>query len=97
MKGLSTTILIVVTAVVILVAALVMLTIFGGGIQNVTTITQAQSMCASEAAISCPMGWPPATWNTPTKRVQGETTIRTCDSLVTCTCNAGQFSGCTNK
>ncbi|MEM5812262.1 MAG: hypothetical protein QW286_00950 [Candidatus Aenigmatarchaeota archaeon] len=65
----------VVTAVVILVAALVLLTIFGGGIQNVATITQAQSICLSSAQISCSAGgnaaWPPATWDIPNIRIAG--------------------------
>ena len=75
MKALSTTILIVVTAVVILVAALVVLTIFGQGVQNVAAITQAQSLCLTNAQISCSASggtaWPPVMWNTPSVRVAG--------------------------
>ncbi|MEM5812261.1 MAG: hypothetical protein QW286_00945 [Candidatus Aenigmatarchaeota archaeon] len=74
MKALSTTILIVVTAVVILVAALVLLTIFGGGIQNVATITQAQSICLSNAQISCTTSdgkQMPSTWYVPNMRIAG--------------------------
>jgi len=97
MKGLSTTILIVVTAVVILVAALVMLTIFGSGIQNVATISQAQTMCSTEASISCPLGWPPATWGAATKRIQATGELKSCDNLVDCKCESGKFNGCTNK
>jgi predicted PurR-regulated permease PerM len=97
MKGLSTTIILVVTVVVILVAALVVLTIFAQGIQTVATITQAQTMCSTEASISCPMGWPPTTWTTATKRIQATNELRSCDSLVDCKCANGQFSGCTNK
>jgi len=80
MKGLSTTIILVVTVVVILVAALVVLTIFGQGIQNVSTITQAQSMCMSEVQISCSTGAWPATWNSPTKRFP-DGNARSCGSL----------------
>jgi hypothetical protein len=73
MKGLSTTILIVVTAVVILVAALVLLTIFGTGIQNVATISQAQSLCLTSAQTSCAFGAWPTTWNAVNVRISGGT------------------------
>jgi len=91
MKGLSTTILIVITAVVILVAALVILTIFGTGMQTVGTVAQAQSMCVNEAAISCPIGWPPATWNIQTKRMPNGNTY-SCSQLVTCPCENGKLT-----
>jgi len=63
MKALSTTILIVVTAVVILVAALVVLTIFGGGIGNVSTLTNVETQCRTQCAVTCKMGGLPPTWD----------------------------------
>src|SRR4030042_4908837 len=64
MKALSTTILIVVTAVVILVAALVMLTIFGGGVGTIGTVTSFRSQCATQCQLTCKMGGAlPPTWD----------------------------------
>ena len=63
MKGLSTTILIVVSAVVILVAALVVLTIFGGGMGQVSSITQFKNNCKLQAKTTCSsFGTLPPTW-----------------------------------
>ena len=62
MKALSTTILIVVTAVVILVAALVVLTIFGGGVGTVGTLTSFRSQCITQCQLTCKMGSLPPTW-----------------------------------
>jgi len=64
MKALSTSILIVVTAVVILVAALVVLTIFGGGVGTVTTVSSFRSQCATQCQMTCKMGGAlPPTWS----------------------------------
>ncbi|MEM5812260.1 MAG: hypothetical protein QXN71_03800 [Candidatus Aenigmatarchaeota archaeon] len=70
MKALSTTILIVVTAVVILVAALVLLTIFGGGIGQVSSLTSFRSQCITQCQMTCKMGSLPPTWGM-TVNVQG--------------------------
>lgn len=74
MKALSTTILVVVTTVVILVVALVVLTIFSGGIGQVTPLTQAGSQCITEGQMSgCDANgnWiKPVTWDVPTKKTE---------------------------
>ena len=64
MKALSTTILIVVSAVVILIAALVVLTIFGGGMGQVSTLTQFRNNCIIQAKTTCSsFGTMPPTWD----------------------------------
>ncbi|RLJ09265.1 MAG: hypothetical protein DRP13_00635 [Candidatus Aenigmatarchaeota archaeon] len=64
MKALSTTILIVVSAVVILIAALVVLTIFGGGMGQVSTLTQFKNNCIIQAKTTCSsFGAMPPTWD----------------------------------
>jgi hypothetical protein len=70
MKGLSTSIVIVVTAVVILVAALVILTIFGGGMGSVGTLTNFRTQCIAQCQVTCPLGSLPPTW-TMTVKIQG--------------------------
>lgn len=72
MKALSTTILIVVTAVVILVAALVVLTIFGGGVGSVSTLTSFKTQCATQCQMTCKLGGVPPTWNVKST-IQGQT------------------------
>ena len=63
MKALSTTILIVVSAVVILVAALVVLTIFGGGMGQLSSVTNFKNNCLTQAQVTCKtMGALPPTW-----------------------------------
>ena len=70
-KGLSQTIYLVVVAIVILIVALVLLTIFGGGMANITSITQAENICRQKAATSCSAtqmidgGQMPVDWNVP--------------------------------
>ena len=83
MKGMSETIVIVITVVVILVAALVLLTIFGTGMANVTTISQAASICISSAQTSCltTNTWPPSTWYSPTVKLNGNPI--SCNNAVT--------------
>jgi hypothetical protein len=91
MKGISTTLVIIITAVVVLVAALVVLSIFGGGIQPVVDITQARSVCLSEAAGTCSLtGQMPSTWNSPIKSVNvgGRT--------VAMACSDGQLAACSD-
>ncbi|MFH1294752.1 MAG: hypothetical protein ABIH90_02305 [Candidatus Aenigmatarchaeota archaeon] len=63
-KGLSQTLWIVMAAVVVIVIALVMLTIFGGGIAPITTLTEFTNQCKNTAAISCQTtGLMPLNWN----------------------------------
>ena len=85
MKALSTTILIVVTAVVILVAALVMLTIFGGGIGNVSTLTNFESQCRIQCSTTCTIGGLPPTW-TVKQNVGGQQ--KSCEDVVGNSCTA---------
>ena len=80
MKALSTSIVIVVTAVVILVAALVILTIFGGGMGTVGTLTSFRTQCITQCQITCKMNAMPPTW-TMAVNVQGVGS-RTCKDEV---------------
>jgi len=92
MKALSTTILIVVTAVVVLVVALVVLTIFVNGIQNVTSITQAETICLIVAQpSSCLSGTfsPPPTWEFPSKRLPDGRTFSCSQLFSSCACEKG--------
>jgi len=84
MKALSTTILIVVTAIVILVAALVVLTIFGGGIGQVSSLTSFENNCRIQCSTTCQMGALPPTWDV---QVKVGNDMRTCRSVVA-DCNA---------
>jgi hypothetical protein len=91
MKALSTSIVIVVTAVVILVAALVILTIFGGGIGSVGTLTSAENTCRAAYQTTCSTtGTKPATWDVPIIRVtEGSAAVmKACSGIVTCSCNS---------
>ncbi|RLJ09800.1 MAG: hypothetical protein DRP15_02380 [Candidatus Aenigmatarchaeota archaeon] len=64
MKALSTTILIVISAVVILIAALIVLTIFGQGVSQVSTITKFRNNCLIQARTSCQItGQLPPNWH----------------------------------
>jgi len=82
MKALSTTILIVVSAVVILIAALVVLTIFGGGMGQVTTITQAKNSCCLAAKVSCgSTNAMPSTWSITKMNVEGFDNPVACNDL----------------
>ena len=53
MKGVAQSLWVVVTAVVVLIVALVILTMFGGGITNVATLAQAQSVCKNSFGSMC--------------------------------------------
>jgi hypothetical protein len=102
MKALSTTILIVVTAIVILVAALVVLTIFGGGIGNVASLSKAESVCRAALETTCSStGAMPATWYVPTMTVTegGKTEMKACSGIsgiMNCICDANtkKVTGC---
>ena len=57
----------VIIAITLLVAALVVLTIFGGGMGQLSQITNAQNVCKQNLALSCSTaGQKPSTWSTAT-------------------------------
>ena len=92
MKALSETIIIVVTAVVILVAALVILTIFGGGVGNVSTLTNFKSQCLTQCSMTCKMGALPPTWTTQVSVGDTKTTCATAvgkDCIACCGASGG--------
>jgi len=67
-KGLSQTLYLIVVAVVLLVLALVLLSIFGGGIAPIVNLSDAKSICATEASASCAATHSlPPTWTAKTK------------------------------
>lgn len=91
LKGMSTTLVIIVTAVVVLVTALVLLTIFGGSMTPIGSITQAQNQCALQAKQLCETtGALPPTWELNTMVVDG--TPRSCAYF----CRSGT-GACDNK
>ena len=81
-------ILVVVTAIIILVVALVILTIFGSGLGNIQTITQAESQCASLGASACKAtGSLPPTWgvnNMLVRDANGNQRMDSCAVLLKC-------------
>ncbi len=80
-KGMSTTLVVAVTAIIILIVALVILTIFGGGIGQVSTIVEARNSCELQGRSSCAgAGSLPITWGFPFKA--GDQTT-SCYELVT--------------
>ena len=91
MKALATSIVIVVTAVVILVAALVILTIFGGGIGSVGTLSSAENTCRATFQTACTTtGTPPVTWDVPTIKDTATNTMKACSGIGTlgnCKCD----------
>jgi len=80
MKAMSYTLVIVVSAVVLLVAALVVLTIFGGGVGQVSSIAQAESLCSTQGKTSCmTTGQLPPTWGAKTVKVGNE--LKSCEEI----------------
>ncbi len=70
MKGMSFALLIVVTAIVIIVVALVVITMFTGGIGNMSTLTGVESSCRTAAEASCrATGQLPVDWESRNKIV----------------------------
>jgi 3',5'-cyclic AMP phosphodiesterase CpdA len=62
----ETTLAVVVSAIVILITALVVITIFGGGVGQVGTLSNSQSICEAQARSSCSAtGQMPLAWSTP--------------------------------
>ncbi len=73
MKAMSMPILVVVTAIIILVVALVILTIFGGGLGSLRTITEATAQCETLGRSSCnSIGQLPPTWEVRSMQVQND-------------------------
>ena len=87
MKALSTSLIVVVTAIVILVVALVVITIFTGGTQQISTLTEARSYCATIASSSCAVsGKMPPNWSSITvmiTNINNERVKTTCQDLMT--------------
>ncbi len=71
-KGMSTTLVIIVSAVVILVAALVLLTIFGGSMTPIASLTEAKNHCTLTNKQICETtGTVSPTWNLATINYEG--------------------------
>lgn len=83
------TLTVVVAAIVILITALVVLTIFGGGMGQVGTLAQAETICKSQCESTCQAtNRMPLTWNIATVR-QG-TEMKSCADIgVSCPCGDG--------
>ena len=70
MKAMSQTLYLVVAAIVILVTAVVVLAIFFNVIPLATGLTEASSICQTEATMSCATyGKMPPTWNIQNRKV----------------------------
>jgi hypothetical protein len=78
MKAMSHTLYLTVAAIVILVTAVVILAIFLNVIPMATGLTEATSICQTEATMSCAAyGRMPPTWNIQNREVkEGETTSK---------------------
>jgi len=96
MKGLSQTIYLIVVAIVILIVALVLLTIFGGGIRQVASLTDARVQCGLEGSSSCAaIGSLPTTWNVVMWNVQSEGKTMSCAQIMEGVCdNPTSCEGC---
>jgi hypothetical protein len=79
---------IVVIAIIILVVAIVVLTIFGGGIGQFGTATDARASCLNQGKWSCETtGILPATWNTVPVFTGSDNVAKTCEALASgCEC-----------
>jgi len=88
------TLTVVVSAIVILITALVVITIFGSGIGQVGSLTEATALCKTQCDSTCKAtGSPPMTWGSPT--VKDETGPKSCEELLngaTCYKSAGTCS-----
>ena len=70
----NTTLAVVVSAIVILITALVVITIFSGGVGQVGSMTNSQSVCQTQARSSCYAACSlPLTWSVPTVTSNGKT------------------------
>ena len=85
MRGISSTVWIVIVVIVMVVAAVVILNMFGVGISQVATFSEARNICIQQFTTNCMAnGVVPPTWSMTTLNVGGEQT--SCADLVTCTC-----------
>ncbi len=84
MKAMSQTLYIVVAAIVILVTAVVVLVIFQLGMQPAVGLTEAKSLCLTQATLSCKTyNKMPPTWNVPNVKVTvgGKTETKACSAI----------------
>jgi len=87
----NTTLAVVVSAIVILITALVVITIFGGGIGQVGSLTNAKSICETQARSSClSTGQLPLTWDIPSVSIPA---TGGSSSLVACSDGSVKGSG----
>ena len=97
MKAMSHTLYLVVAAIVILVTAVVVIAIFFQGITPAMGLTEAKSLCLTQATMSCATYCKmPPTWNIPNVKVTvgGKTETKACsaiEGLVSCTCTDGKL------
>ena len=84
MKAMSQTMYLVVAAIVIMVTALVVIVIFWQGVTPAIGLTEAKSMCQTQATISCTsMNQMPPTWNVENVKIkEGSSTYTTSCSKV---------------
>ena len=105
MKAMSQSLYLIVAAVVILVTAIVILAIFFNIIPLATGITEASSICQTEASVSCAsFGQMPTTWNVQNRDVSVDGTVSkmSCSQIVKkktgkeCKCNKDKkvLEGC---
>jgi hypothetical protein len=89
----NTTLAVVVSAIVLLITALVVITIFGNTIGNFGTLSNANSICETQARSSCSStGMMPITWNIATvKDNQGNP--QTCQAATTKPADCSLFGG----
>ena len=80
MKAMSQTIYIVVAAVVIIVTGILVLAIFQGALAPAVGLTEAASLCQTQATLSCnSMNQMPPTWNT--KNMKTTDGMKSCAEL----------------
>ena len=100
MKAMTSTLTLVVAAIVILVTAVVILVIFQHGITPAVGLTEAKSLCLTEATTTCTaFGQMPSNWNIPSKKVvtaNGKTETQSCSQIVVsgCNCIENKLIGC---
>ena len=89
MKGMEHSLVIVVTAIVVLIVAVVLITIFTGGLRNVTPIFEKSNLCRQEAILSCrTTGKMPPAWDIQFKVIdeRGNEVLQSCSGLVSGDC-----------
>ena len=84
MKAMSTTLTLVVVAIVILITAVIVLTIFWQGVTPAVGLTEAKSICQTQATVSCAtFNKMPPTWNVENMKVtvDGKTSTMSCSKV----------------